>query len=184
MENKIEQSGTVKKENWKRLLEVAIHWNYGETRSHEEIGSILGISYRSGEANNFYRDQVRKANKELLMHGKGIKNVYGAGFEVVTPNEYYKWARKHERKSWRQLRKAINIIDSTPVEKLSRPELTIHLKTRDHLSRISVIVEEEKRDYAAELRAAKRELEQLRGKTNDETDVSQTEQCTAVTDEL
>lgn len=184
METKLEQNAVVKKDNWKRLFEIAFHWNYGEIRSHEEIGNILGISYIPGNSNRFYRDQVKRANKELLHHGKGIKNVYGVGFEVVTPGEYYKWARKHEKKSWKQLKKAISIIDSAPVDKMSRPDLTIHLKTRDHLSRISVIVEEERKDYASELRAAKRELEQIRGKKNDKTDVCKIEQRAATTDEL
>ena len=150
--NQIEIFGTVKRENYKRLIEIAQHWEYGTLHNHEEISSILGVQYNPGSQNKVYYREVYKANRELSRIGKMIRVNRNEGYEVVTPEQYAECARKDAKTSGKWLTKALKKINNCPTELLTSSQKTELVMTGDYIQGLRSFYKKERRDFTQMLK--------------------------------
>jgi hypothetical protein len=104
-----ELNTTIKLPLWKNLIDaIETHpedWAFGTLHTHDEIGSIMGVSYGT----TAYSANLSRANDELTHMGMRLKNIRGTGYEVLEPEKYLDESVHHLSKGARQIRKSYNI---------------------------------------------------------------------------
>ena len=107
---------------WKELIKIALQWAYGSMHTHMEIATILGMQPKTTE----YYHRVSRANEELLMASKMLRNVIGKGYEVVNPNDYPETSQSQMDKALRHTKTAELIGTYAPTELMDDHHKKIH----------------------------------------------------------
>jgi hypothetical protein len=124
---------------WKELIKIALRWDYGSMHTHMEIATILTVQPKTTE----YYHMVSRANEELLMASKMLRNVIGKGYEVVNPNDYPETSQSQMDKALRHTKTAELICTYAPTELMDDHHKKIHEKHTQAVVGSRIMLEKE-----------------------------------------
>lgn len=124
---------------WKELIKIALRWDYGSMHTHMEIATILTVQPKTTE----YYHMVSRANEELLMASKMLRNVIGKGYEVANPNDYPETSQSQMDKALRHTKAAEIICTYAPTELMDDHHKKIHEKHMQAVVGSRIMLEKE-----------------------------------------
>lgn len=102
---------------WKLILDVLVPLEVDEAVTFEQLNAVAGIDVRTS------RGDLYRAVQELESgHRRTMESVRNVGYRVVAANEHGRLAKKHHKRSRRQIDKAIRKTDSSDRSKLTEAE--------------------------------------------------------------
>lgn len=128
------------------LAEAAENWPEDSFHSHAEIAAILGIAANTSK----YYSVVTQARKILLRRRILWVMIKDAGYRVAMPDEFTNAVQGNIIGAARRMRRAVNIDDAAPVERMSDEGKKRHINLSDRL-----------RVHAAMMQGVVKEVRQL-----------------------
>lgn len=123
---------------YKELVDWALEWNYGDIISHEEIADIMQTKAGTSE----YYSNVGKANKQLLVSGKMLMNIYEKGYQVLHPDEYTKASAQAVDQGKRKIVQGIARAKYAPISQMSESAKEKHIAYSDRLSSFGALIQQ------------------------------------------
>jgi hypothetical protein len=114
---------------YRYLVDAVMSWEYGTIHSHDEISSILTVTYDTYQ----YRSAISAANKDLTLRGKRLKSVRNVGYMVLEPKNYLSEAVGHLKKSTNQLKTSASIAYGCKIELVELEHRNEVIRYRDHV---------------------------------------------------
>lgn len=106
------------------VCELAATRGYGDVLTIGEIADHLGIDPAEEPR---LRSAVHRAKPRLEReHLKALEAVRGKGYRIINPHEHTMLAGTHRRKSDRQIKRAIHVIEHTDIARLSESDRKRH----------------------------------------------------------
>jgi hypothetical protein len=96
---------------YKELVSLARHWDYGSMHTHTEISQVMGVKFPS----NRYYNLVQRAAEELLSCGKLLVCIKNEGYKILLPDEYVDQSVKCFEQGRRRLKKGLKTLNDAPV---------------------------------------------------------------------
>lgn len=90
---------------------------------HQDIATIMNISYIRGALNSKYSSNLSKANKKLTESNLRLESIKGIGYRIIFHNEYVRHVQKAIKMSNNNLEKGLFIKKNTDISKLTSSEL-------------------------------------------------------------
>lgn len=125
-----------KKKKWEILYDALVTKDYGDIIEHYIIESIIHERYKT----NKYYSIVNACNKRLLMAGKKLEPIHGAGYRVIQPDCYTAEAIKHYTRGAREFQRGQDTIDYAPTELMSPAAYQEYKRIQDKAISLSRMV--------------------------------------------
>lgn len=123
-----EPKGT--KPEWELVYDYVSSLPVGSVVTYDKLTEILGREFLVA------RGPFAKANKRLLeTHSRGLANVKGKGYRVVTAAEHASMARSHHGRARRQLKTSLRWAENTNPDELTPEQLRINTLLIERLRR-------------------------------------------------
>ena len=128
------------------LADAAEDWAEDSFHSHAEIAEIIDATPGSNE----YFSAITQARKILLRKRILWVTIHNAGYRVATPDEFTAAVRGNIYGAAKRMRKAVDVDDAAPIERMSAGGRQAHQNLSDRL-----------KVHAAMMQGACREVRQL-----------------------
>lgn len=102
---------------WKMILDVITPLEVDEAVTFDQLNDAAGIDVREVRGDLYRAIQTLESD-----HHRTMESVRTVGYRVVAANEHGRLAKKHHKKSRRQIDKAIRKADSSDRSKLTEVE--------------------------------------------------------------
>lgn len=113
---------------WQMIFKILVHMEPGQVLDYQMLDKILGRPFLDS------RTPIYRARQELLQtHGRLLRNVSGVGYRVAPAEENEDAARGHIRAGHRQIIKAKDVTEKTPMGDLTPAQRKSLGALRTHL---------------------------------------------------